>query len=45
MKEDANDYRPITLAPGLSKILEKVTSYWQISFLDKIVLDMNCSQQ
>jgi hypothetical protein len=34
-KEDANNYRPITLVPALSKSLEKVIANRQISFLDK----------
>jgi hypothetical protein len=31
-KEDANNYSPITLVPGFSKILEKVIATWLSSF-------------
>jgi hypothetical protein len=34
-KEDANKYRPITLVPALSKILEKVIANQLTDFLDK----------
>jgi hypothetical protein len=34
-KEDANNYRPITLVPALSKILEKVIANQLTAFLDK----------
>jgi retron-type reverse transcriptase len=34
-REDANNYRPITLVPTLSKALEKVTANQLIAFLDK----------
>jgi hypothetical protein len=34
-KEDANNYRPITLVPALSKVLEKVTANQLVAFLDK----------
>jgi hypothetical protein len=35
MKEDRNSYNPITLVPGLSKILEKVITNQVICFLEK----------
>jgi hypothetical protein len=35
MKEDANNYCPITLVPGLSQILKKVIPNNLISFVDK----------
>jgi hypothetical protein len=35
MKEDANNYHPITLVPTLSNILEKVIAYQLIYFLTK----------
>jgi hypothetical protein len=34
-KEDANNYRPITLVPALSNVLEKVLANQLIAFLDK----------
>ena len=34
-EEDANNYRPITLVPTLSKVLEKVIANQLIAFLDK----------
>jgi phage antirepressor YoqD-like protein len=35
MKEDANNYGPITLVRALSKILEKITANQLIYFLEK----------
>jgi potassium voltage-gated channel Eag-related subfamily H protein 8 len=32
---DVNNYRPITLVPALSKILEKIISKWLLAFLEK----------
>jgi hypothetical protein len=35
MKEDANNNRPITLVPTLSKVLETVIANQLVTFLDK----------
>jgi hypothetical protein len=43
MKEDANNYRPVTLVPALSEILEKVIANHLVSFYTNTTYLINFS--